>query len=189
MEGNYPIIIKGENCGSLSVKKEGAYTRFIADCAEWGGIIRLSVYGGGIEGYLGVPLPKDGRLHLDKKLSPAAMRAFPGSIERCSLAGEKEEKTELNYAEECAPEECCEKCEEKVEMESEHEKSDCVEECEKGEEATFWYATTDGALVSRDGDREMVALPPEDERVPKDFPGQPRIIEGKEYLVYITKEM
>ncbi len=176
MLGTYPIIINGENCGELTVSREGAYTRFVADCVSFGGVIRLSVYGAGAEGYLGVPMPLNGRLRLDKRLSPAAIKAFPKKIERCSLAGEKPEP-------EPAPEtepECTEAPEEK-------EDSPCREE--KDEESTYWYATTDGALVSREGERELVALPPEDERVPKDIPGQPRIIEGKEYLVYITKEM
>lgn len=180
MEGTYPIIIKGENCGELRVSKEGAYTRFVADCVSFGGVIRLSVYGGGAEGYLGVPMPVNGRLRLDKRLSPVSMKAFPRVIERCSLAGEKPELGTVEE-EECVPEpEKEEPCSAEVN-----------EEAPTGDESgetTCWYATTDGALVSRDGEREMVALLPEDERVPRDIPGQPRIIDGKEYLVYITKE-
>lgn len=172
MEGIYPVIIKGQKCGSLTVSKEGAYTRFTVECRQQGEVIRLSVYGEGKEGYLGVPLPKEGALFLDKRLSPAAMKAFPGHIERCSLAGEKVDKA-LSEKEENKPENLPQAC---TEQDAE-------------EKSTFWYATTDGALVSRDGEREMVALPPDDERVPRNFPGQPRIIEGKEYLVYITKEM
>ena len=168
MEGTYPIIIKGENSGELRVLKEGAYTRFLADCQDYGELIRLSVYGEGKEGYLGVPMPKNGRLYLDKRLSPNAMRGFPEEIERCALAGEKPEAPKHEVEE--AP-------------------SASIAGKEENEELTCWYATTDGALVCRDGAQEMVALPPEDERVPADIPGQPRIIEGKEYLVYITKEM
>ncbi len=179
MEGNYPVSIKGENCGTLTVTKEGPYTRFSVDCAGRGEVIRLSVYGGGKEGYLGVPLPEDGRLKLDKKLSPAAMKGFPALIERCSLSEEK--------AERMADEKVETVIEPMVSSDEAGEKPDEPES--KNEDSTFWYATTDGALVSHDGDREMVALPPEDERVPKEFPGEPRIIEGKEYLVYITKEM
>lgn len=175
MLGNYPIIIKGETCGSLSVTKEGAYTRFVADCTSFGGVIRLSVYGGGVEGYLGVPMPRDGRLRLDKRLSPAAMKSFPREIEHCSLAGEKPAAVPKAPEPEFVPEPEPEK----------HEEAPCRE---PEDSATLWYATADGALVSREGEREMVALPPEDGRVPKDIPGQPRIIEGKEYLVYITKE-
>lgn len=179
MTGTYPIIIKGENCGELKVSKEGAYTRFVADCVFFGGVIRLSVYGGGEEGYLGVPMPVNGRLHLDKRLSPVSMRAFPQVIERCSLAGEKPEPGPA-AEEECVPEP---EKEEPCPADRDEEAPE-----EDGGETTCWYATTDGALVSRDGEREMVALLPEDERVPRDIPGQPRIIDGKEYLVYITKE-
>lgn len=181
MEGNYPVSIKGEVCGSLCVSKEGAYTRFTVDCIGGGEVIRLSVYGGGKEGYLGVPVPKDGRLRLDKKFSPNAMKDFPDVIERCSLAGEKscEEKPAEKDEAKCdntEPEICAE-----TETKTDAERPK--------DESTYWYATTDGALVSRDGEREMVALRPDDERVPKDFPGEPRVIDGKEYLVYITKEM
>ena len=170
MEGTYPIIIRGEKCGELSVTKEGAYTRFFAKCDKRAEVIRICVYGEGKEGYLGVPIPKGDKLVLDKRLSPASMKHFPERIEGCTLAGhlpiEKEEdKHEAEPMEECTQAEVSE------------------EECSR-----LWYATTDGALVSKDGETEMVALPPDDERVPKNFPGQPRIIEGKEYLVYITKE-
>ena len=176
MLGTYPIIIKGENCGELKVTKEGAYTRFVADCVSFGGVIRLSVYGSGVEGYLGVPMPVNGRFRLDKRLSPTDLRSFPEKIERCSLAGEAPAVLPQPEPE---PELC--------DMpEQEFEKED---ECSAAEERdTLWYATADGALVSKDGEREMVALPPEDERIPNDIPGQPRVIDGKEYLVYITKE-
>ncbi len=175
MEGTYPIIIRGENCGELCVTREGAYTRFLASCPLRAEVIRLCVYGEGKEGYLGVPLPKGEKLILDKRFSPASMKLFPDKIEGCTLAGEAVLNKEAEKREE--------------EPKSEATES---EECEKNEEEekpTLWYATTDGALVSRDGELEMVALPPEDERVPKDFPGQARVIEGKEYLVYITREM
>ena len=161
MEGSYPVIIKGAVCGTLKIEKAGGYTRFICDCPHEGEVIRLSVYGEGREGYLGVPLPVDGRLKLDKKLSPAAMAAFPQSLDHCGIAGE----------------ECCGK-------EALPEEEECVVEEDGG---SLWVATADGALVSREGERELVALPPEDARVPRNIPGQPRTIEGKEYLVYITK--
>ena len=146
--------------------------RFIAECPMQSEVIRLSVYGGGEEGYLGVPLPEGGVLKLDKKLSPFAMKSFPKSIDHCALAGEKPEDTQ--------PEETVEEA---------HEEKAEEAAVETAEDNTFWYASSDGALVSRSGEREMVALPTGDARLPRDIPGQPRIIEGKEYLVYITKEM
>ena len=175
MEGTYPIIIHGEKCGELSVTKEGSYTRFHAKCPLRAEVIRLCVYGEGKEGYLGVPLPGGDMLILDKRLSPSSMKLFPGKIEGCTLAGESPVKTPAEMLQESSA--------------AEVEESEELAEVAKEEKPTLWYATTDGALVSKDGEVEMVALPPEDERVPKDFPGQPRVIEGKEYLVYITKEM
>ena len=50
-----------------------------------------------------------------------------------------------------------------------------------------WYASPDGALVCFDGVHSLIALPPADERVPINIPGQPRQIEGRDYLVYVTK--
>ena len=170
MEGTYPVIIRGEKCGELSVTKEGAYTRFFAQCDKCAEVIRICVYGEGKEGYLGVPVPKGEKLVLDNRLSPSSMKHFPERIEGCTLSGQ-------------AP---IEKDEEKNEAEPMEESVQAEASEEEG--SRLWYATTDGALVSRDGETEMVALPPDDERVPKNFPGQPRIIEGKEYLVYITKE-
>ena len=49
-----------------------------------------------------------------------------------------------------------------------------------------WYASPDGALVCFDGVHSLIALPPADERVPQGIPGQPRQIEGRNYLVYVT---
>ena len=81
MEGTYPVIINGAVCGMLKVKKEGAYTRFVAECPMRDEVIRLSVYGCGVEGYLGVPLPSGGKLRLEKRFSPAALRGFPREID------------------------------------------------------------------------------------------------------------
>lgn len=189
MVGTYPLIIEGRVCGKLKVEKDGAYTRFVAECPMQRDVIRLSVYGDGKEGYLGVPLPCGDGLRLEKKLSRAAMRDFPAVFDHCAPAGESSEQEEKT-AEAVCEEELCEKtepiCACEPEKQQEHE---CQAGDDMDEEGPFWYATTDGALVSRDGETEMVALSPDDERVPRDIPGQPRIIEGKEYLVYITKEM
>lgn len=209
MEGIYPVIIDGVECGSLEVRKEGAFTVFKAGCAMHPEVIRLSVYGGGKEGYLGVPVPRDGMLVLEKKFSPSAVREFPEHIELASLAGgvkvkHEEKKAEPPAAEdECMEEDGRKEDKEEEPCESVEEKpcqtkpdscgvkeENCKEEAEPcDEEGPFWYASPDGALVSFDGERELVALSPDDGRVPKNIPGQPRVIEGKEYLVYITKEV
>jgi len=176
MEGVYPVIINGSVCGKLRVEKQGGYMRFVAECPMQSEVIRLSVYGEGDEGYLGVPVPAGDVLRLEKKLSPAAMRSFPKRIDHCALSGEKPDMEEPKQE----TEQPCEEDAPAPETEVDYTED---------EDGPFWYAATDGALISRDGEREMVALPVDDERVPGDIPGQPRIIEGKEYLVYITKEM
>ena len=51
----------------------------------------------------------------------------------------------------------------------------------------FWYSSPDGALVCFDGTHSLIALPVGDERIPEGFGGQRRTVEGREYLVYITK--
>lgn len=78
---NYPIIIKNETVGQISVFSEGAKTHFSADCKMLDGIIRLSVFGEGKVGYLGVLVPKGDRLYLRKSFSRSEMKDFPQKIE------------------------------------------------------------------------------------------------------------
>ena len=99
----YPITIDGEDAGTLRVEQRGARTVFTAECGMSPELLRISVYGGGKEGYLGVLAPED------------------------------------------------------------------------------------GALVCFDGERTLIALPPGDARIPDRPPGERREIEGKEYLVYRTR--
>ena len=72
-----PIYIDGKEAGTLAVERQGPVTVMTADMADVGRVVRLTVYGGGKAGYLGVPAPVDGRLRLTKRLSPNQMRAFP----------------------------------------------------------------------------------------------------------------
>ena len=60
----YPITIDGENAGTLTVEQQGARTVFTAECAMRPELVRISVYGGGREGYLGVLAPEGGMLRL-----------------------------------------------------------------------------------------------------------------------------
>lgn len=56
-----------------------------------------------------------------------------------------------------------------------------------GEEELYWYSSPDGALVCFDGERSLIALPLGDGRIPRNIQGQLRTVEGKKYMVYITK--
>ena len=87
-----PIIHDGRRIGVLETRREGAYTRFEARCAFLPGIRRLCVFGGGEKrAALGVMQPEGGALTLRRRLSRAAMRAFPQPIE---YAGFEERKTD-----------------------------------------------------------------------------------------------
>ena len=94
MEGKYDITIDGNSVGILTVGKEGAYTVFEARCQLLQGLTRLSVYGQGREGYLGLLMPGQGEMLMKKRLSPGAMREFPKKIEFVGQAGGMETKEE-----------------------------------------------------------------------------------------------
>ena len=87
MEETYPVLADGEIIGMLHVKEEGSATIFTARCRMQEGIVRLSVYGETGEGYLGVLVPENGELCLSRRLSRAAMRAFPKEIVEAGIAG------------------------------------------------------------------------------------------------------
>jgi glucose dehydrogenase len=61
------------------------------------------------------------------------------------------------------------------------------EEKSAPQDELYWYSSPDGALVSFDGERSLVALPVGDERIPGNISGQEREIEGKRYMVYAVK--
>ena len=78
--GSYPIIIDGITEGEIAVSREGLFWIFEAKCNMRDEIVRLSVYGDGAEGYLGVMEPYGDILQLTKKLSRTALSTFPQSI-------------------------------------------------------------------------------------------------------------
>lgn len=207
MENQYPIIIEGALCGFVTVTVHGGLTEFRAECRMLPGIVRLSVYGGGREGYLGVLMPSgDGKLRLKKSLSRMDMRDFPKPIDHAGVAGEKPGETEAKEAaagafspdkeekpvpepepEPPAPEEECEREPEECEPKPEECEAKPVD-CEPEPDSLYWYASPDGALVCFDGERNRIALPLGDERVPKEPKGTRKWIEGRDYMVYITKD-
>lgn len=187
MEGTYPIMLDGALWGKLTVSGKGSMTVFEADCPMREGIIRLSVYGQGKEGRLGVLMPREGRLVLRRALSRAAMRDFPGEIEHVGPSGElppetppaPAEVTETAVPVGAAP---GEEAEEEAAPET-------VQDSMPGDDLSdlYWYSSPDGALVCFDGEHSLIALPLGDGRIPEQFPGMRKSIEGREYMVYITK--
>ena len=83
----YPVIVEGRQQGTLRVEREGLFTVFEARCAKREGLLRLSVYGGGREGYLGIMQPRGSGLYLKKKLSRAQLQGFPANVEYAGEAG------------------------------------------------------------------------------------------------------
>lgn len=88
LTGNYPIIIDGKETGSIDVSRDGLFWCFEATSEDTGGIIRLSVFGDGGEGYLGVMEPKDNHMRLKKKLSRSGLKGFPHAITHGGKQGE-----------------------------------------------------------------------------------------------------
>lgn len=165
MEGSCPVLFEGRECGSLRAYERGCLTVFEAEALDPGGVVRLSVYGGGREGYLGVMLPAgEGRVALRRSLSRSALRGFPERIEYAAPAG----------AAPSVPEP------EKPAAEPEHEPEPETEP----EDGLIWYSSPDGTLSTHDGRRLLVALPADDARVPAWAGDVVRYINGRKYVVF-----
>ena len=192
LEGTYPIMIDGELAGKLTVTAQGVRTVFDAVCRPLAGIVRISVYGGGREGALGVLAPDGERFGLHKALSRTELKAFPAEIESVERSGLQRPAIPEAAAEpdaELVPEESPELPAPVPEEPTPEEQPQEDEETPKAEEDDdlFWYSSPDGALVCFDGTRSLIALPVGDARIPEGFGGERRIVEGREYLVYKTK--
>lgn len=168
MEGKYPLLIDGRESGELRVTRRGALTLFEAEAEDGGGILRLSVYGGGREGYLGVMSPSgEGRVALRRQLSRAALRDFPEQIEYAAPAGAAPAVTEPEPG---------------PESESAPEPEPGPDEGPEG--GLIWYSSPDGTLSAHDGRRLLVALPADDARVPAWAGDVVRSINGRKYVVF-----
>lgn len=168
MEGKYPLLIDGRESGELRVTRRGALTLFEAEAEDGGGILRLSVYGGGREGYLGVMSPSgEGRVALRRQLSRASLRDFPEQIEYAAPAGAAPAVTEPEPG---------------PEPESDPEPEPGQDEGPEG--GLIWYSSPDGTLSAHDGRRLLVALPADDARVPAWAGDVVRSINGRKYVVF-----
>lgn len=195
MYGDYPILLEGESRGSLHVYADGLMTVFEATADDTGALLRLSVYGGGAEGYLGVMAPAgSGRVALKRRLSRASLAGFPDPIEFAAPAGglpaprpleesaSPAESTggaaggELSEAGGAASAPVLEPQPPPAE--------EAPEAPEYGGGDTLWFTTPDGALTTFDGRRSLVALPAGDLRLPPWANGVERIINGRKYVVF-----
>ena len=166
---DYPIRIEGENRGTLTVLREGLTTRFEARCADPGRLLRLSVYGGGKEGYLGVMAPDRGALTLSRRLTKTALAGFPESIEYAAEAG----RAVAPPPESPPP---------RPESPSPGEK--------RGEKDTelLWYAVGDGSLYTVYAGRAYRAIPCPARALPVPGMVERRRIEGIDYAVFALEK-
>lgn len=180
-----PVILGGEECGELAIRREGAYTRFSARCALRQELVRLWVWGGGRRAYLGVMQPEAEALVLRRSLSRAAMLPFPETIEYASDGEERDA---------APPEGFSAAFQEKAEGSLSGEKPAAHEEgflrteklaaLLKPAADAEWRRRPDGSLVGADERGALLALPCALRRV---RPGLDlRQIEGRSYLVFHT---
>lgn len=85
----YPVIIEGKRAGTLTVFRQGLYTVYRARVNKRSGLLRLSVYGQGREGRLGLMQPVGDGLYLERRFSEAGQRDFPRRIEFAGPSGQK----------------------------------------------------------------------------------------------------
>lgn len=192
-QGVYPLLLDGERAGEVRVSAEGAWTVFSVDCAMRPGIVRVSVYGAGREGYLGVLAPEGDRLTLCRRLSPGSLRDFPGQIEYAGRAGQPTAAPEPEPA--CAmpapepePPVPAERGDPGAPQAEEPPPPEEKEEAPPGIEDLYWYASPDGALVCFDGTENLIALPSGDGRIPAGGGGWQKTIEGRAYVVFRTRD-
>ena len=154
----YPVILDGKDAGRITVRRNGLMTEFDASVPDREGLLRLSVYGGGREGYLGVTEPGNGGLRLIRTLSASAMKNFPENIQYAGAAGEEPAPViDVSQAPASVPEPGA------------------------PEDGLLWFSTPEGVLTAFDGEGTLCAIPADMPRPPK---GIARIINGREYLVF-----
>lgn len=85
----YPVIIDGRRAGTLNVSRQGLYTVYRARVDKRTELLRLSVYGQGREGKLGLMQPCGEGMYLERRFSDAGQRDFPRRIEYAGPSGQK----------------------------------------------------------------------------------------------------
>lgn len=199
-----PLMIAGEERGSLRLTREGLYTVLEAELpGVTDRLVRLWAHGGGESAYLGVMQPRSGGLWLCRRLSRRELARFPEPVEFASDR-EREESEGAERADTQSAEEDRESGEDLPENESLHsmesDRTTALNENEGGvpdaetdlrscpwpaeppEEGLDWYGRPDGTLVAFDGVSSLVAIPAR-LRAPTGRAAE-REIGGKKYLVF-----
>ena len=183
MSETYPVLLDGVVKGNLTVTRDGLITVFSARCEDPGHLVRLSVYGGGREGYLGVMSPEKGMLCLNRKMSRSAMADFPPVMEYAAEAGRALPSQESKPERQCPP-----------------KRPNCAtiphasgRRCpprrgEPEEQGLLWYPTGDGKLFTTWQGRGYQAIPLAPHGQPLQNLVEKRTIQGVEYAVYELAE-
>ena len=177
---DYPIYIHHENAGTLKVEPQGLYTRFFAHLPDSGELIRLYVYGEGKSALLGVAMPENGELILERKFSRTALRDFPSVIDYAAPEGEALEEPEPEPIPE--PEPVSEPVPEPVPKPIPEPMPE--PEARSEEPELIWYSRADGCLTTLWQGHSYVAVPLELCGEEREGMLEQRMIEGREYAVF-----
>lgn len=179
---DYPLIIDGNEAGTLSVSEEGLYTCFEAHAGERAGLVRLWVCGGGECAYLGVMQPWSGGLYLRRRLSRSELKGFPAQIE---YAADQDGKS-LHNSESSAAKSDTESVVPALSLHNIETPSSTScpfpADIPENTPSLQWFSRRDGTLVSFDGISCLVALPAELRRA--DRRAVIREIAGRKYMVF-----
>lgn len=169
MEGRWPLILDGVECGFVTAEKRGAYTVFTARALYTGELKRISLYGGGVEGVLGVLAPDGEEVSLTRRFTRSELAVFPAEPEYAAESGGSPRA-------EPRPDEDAPEADAKAKGEP--------ETAPPVDDGVLWYSSPDGTLSRFDGRRLLVALPSENVRVPDWAQGVVQYINGREYVVF-----
>ena len=162
---DYPLLLKGEIRGKLTVEKQGLYTIIEAGAEKSQGLVRLWVQGQGEQAYLGVMEPKNGGLYLRRRLSRLEMSAFPQKIEQASDSSLKDEvyitRNSRDYSAETANDRGAEK--QSVAAEAEEKGAEAEE---KGAEAPALAEETAGAESEAEAKEALIENGSEEKNQP-----------------------
>ena len=179
MSEKIPIRLDGAVKGNLTVTREGLNTVFAARCEDPGRLVRLSVYGQGKEGYLGVMTPERGALQLTRRITRAGLSGFPEIIEYAAEAGQSPLPPPVQPMKKpgCAtiPGASGRRCPKQGEKQPEKQAE---------EEGLLWYPTGDGSLYTTWQGRAYRAIPMSPCGLPRQNMVEQRSIQGVEYAVY-----
>ncbi len=187
MDESYPILIDGRSAGTLRVRR-GLLTEFDARCDDPGRLLRLSVYGGGREGYLGVMEPAGDGLRLCRRLSRAAMAGFPETVEYAAESGQKPPEAEDEPAK--PTDGPSSPADESPEPADGPPKEPAAADTPLPEPETdvLWYQAGDGTLFTVHGGVHYRAIPVTAWGLPPESAAERRVIDGAEYAVFALKD-